>query len=121
MWGAMFLLAYVGGSALGRFVVSGVDPRQESAALAGLPPMPRDKRLEERDNPPVRTPEPILREYHSPSAHVCEGCDAGETRARQMAQQMGLPYYPPDQPVPDALDAEATDQRVPEIPLPDLP
>lgn len=82
-------MAFFGGSWLGRFVVAGVD-------INGAPS--GESRMEQAAAPafvhngPANavSPRPAVQAY-SPAEHVCEGCDAGATRDRQLAQQLGLP------------------------------
>jgi hypothetical protein len=87
IWGGMFVLAYVGGSWLGRYVVAGVDVAPVNA-MTGLVLRPAHEAANEAVA--ARSPEQQFRDG-GPANHVCTGCDAGETRYRQMAQQMGLP------------------------------
>ena len=94
MWGAMFVVAYFGGSWLGRFVVAGVDTSAASPLTALGPEIDGSNEVVNRAEivkPPIRTVD-----SGGLANHVCTGCDAGETRYRQMAQQMGLPAYEED-------------------------
>ena len=88
MWGVMFVLAYVGGSRLGRFVVAGVDahPRTEMAGFA----LPRASNASSHEAAATHAAAQQFRDSGLAN-HVCTGCDAGQTRYRQMAQQMGMP------------------------------
>ena len=87
IWGGMFVLAYVGGSWLGRFVVAGVDVHPANQMTGFALPTTSDPA---NGSVAAHVPE---KQFHDskPANHVCTGCDAGETRYRQMAQQMGLP------------------------------
>ena len=92
----MFLLAFVGGSALGRFVAAGIDltgaPVSEGAMMqAATPPLHSSASAPLTGRAlPAGASAPAMDE--SPRVHVCEGCDAAETRYRQMAQAMGFAY-----------------------------
>jgi hypothetical protein len=105
----LFLLAFAVGSVLGRFTVSGLAGTDRS-----LPDSSdvqnfwatQDRARTGADNvqapPAVRyAPEPV-------GNHVCEGCDAGETRSRLRVSDQGFSYEPsPDEP-PAAPEAPAT-------------
>ncbi len=94
IWGGMFLLAFVGGSWLGGFAVKGLD------AVAAHDSSDTENFWAAQDNEgdagrlvPL---EPVSRlSSPAPGNHVCEGCDAGITRDRQRAEEMGLPYDDP--------------------------
>lgn len=95
LWGAMFLLAYAGGSLLGRFTISGL--------IEGDSPMLRDgeaanfwaerDKAREAGEPAVQAAR--IYGHETPGNHVCDGCDAAITRDKQMAAAMGLPYDDP--------------------------
>lgn len=94
MWGGMFVLAFFGGSWLGRYVVAGVDiggaPAGANAMeMAAAPGLVHSNAVNAVAGRPGLKP---IQVYNS-SEHVCEGCDAGATRNRQMAERMGLPVY----------------------------
>jgi len=87
----MFLLAFAGGRWLGSFAISGLPSSERPIADA-----PEDAAFldaEEAERVDNATGEPVRRAIiAAPGNHVCEGCDAGVTRDRQMAEQLGLPY-----------------------------
>lgn len=85
IWGGMFLLAFVGGRWLGGFVVAGVDINPMNQ-MAGFEIDPANEAR--NATVAVRSAE---RQFQDIGPVNCTGCDAGETRYRQMAEQMGLP------------------------------
>lgn len=115
-WSGMFLLAFVGGTTLGRFVAAGID-------LASAPVSETDLTRPTGSRPTA--PEPLVGRalasgapapaVEAPQVHVCEGCDAAETRYRQMAQAMGFWVEPVTEEDTEPLEA------VEAPPLPQLP
>lgn len=101
LWGGMFVLAYAGGNWLGSFTVSGLsdEERQTAEAAEAANFWQAQDDSEERSAAPDAPVRRII--YAAPGNHVCDGCDAGITRDRQMAAQLGIPY--PE----DSADAEA--------------
>lgn len=92
LWAGLFVIAFFGGSWLGRFVVAGVDvngaPTGEAAVQhAAAPAFVHNGAGNAAAAPPAVRPV----QAYGPSDHVCDGCDAGATRDRQRAQEMGLP------------------------------
>lgn len=128
-WGGMFLLAYAGGSWLGRFATGGLS----DAPSAGQTASAEDswEQQEGVRNAAVAAAMPL---QHSapdePGNHVCEGCDAGETRGRQLAQYLGLYYGSAsldEEALADAQDDDDAQQERdatlarPSVPAPTLP
>lgn len=111
MWGGMFVLAFVGGSVLGSFATSGLGGGDKS-----LPDSSdvrnfwaAQDRAHANDTGPA-APEAIY--ARSKGNHVCEGCDAGETRGRLRLENLGGSYS--DQGAGDAsLPAEADEPPPP--------
>lgn len=82
MWGGAFLLAFASGSVLGSFTVSGLAGGDKS-----LPDSSdvqnfwaAQDRAHANGADASKAAAPIV--YQSHGNHVCEGCDAGETRGR---------------------------------------
>jgi hypothetical protein len=117
MWGGMFLLAYAGGSALGRFTTSGLVTDDSSLLHDGEAAnfwAEQDKAREAGE--PARPAQRYA--YETPGNHACDGCDAHITRDKQMAAMMGLPYDDPR----EAVDTERVDMiDVPPPPVPARP
>ncbi|MBO9580191.1 MAG: hypothetical protein J7498_04800 [Sphingobium sp.] len=117
MWGGMFVLASVGGSVLGSFAISGLGSGDKS-----LPDSSDVKNFwaaQDRahaNSAYEAAPEAIY--VGSKGNHVCEGCDAGETRGRLRLQNLAGSYseqaggdaVPPaevEEPPPPAIGAVA--------------
>ena len=129
MWGGMFLLAYAGGSWLGRFTTGGLIEAPSAAQAAGAEDFWAEQ--DRARNAAVAAAMPTRRiAPDAPGNHVCEGCDAGETRGRQLAQYLGL-YYGSASLDEDVLaDAQGDDDAreardmplvLPSVPAPPLP
>jgi hypothetical protein len=82
MWGGAFLLAFAGGSVLGGFTVSGLagDDRSlpNSSDVQNFWAAQDRARTNGSDAPDVAA----MIAHQPPGNHVCDGCDAGETRGR---------------------------------------
>lgn len=117
MWGAMFVLAFASGSVLGRFTVSGLGGKDKS--------LPDSSDVQNfwaaQDRAHANGVDEAARGVtyaRLPSGnHVCEGCDAGETRSRlrleslegSYSAQAGQDAGPPadaDGPAPESGAAE---------------
>lgn len=91
MWGGMFVLAFVSGSVLGSFAISGLGGRDKS-----LPDSSDVKNFwaaQDRAHAggtDEAVPEAIY--ARSNGNHVCEGCDAGETRSRLRLENLAGSY-----------------------------
>lgn len=91
MWGGMFVLAFVSGSVLGSFAISGLGSGDRS-----LPDSSDVKNFwaaqdRAHANGIVEAvPEAIY--ARSKGNHVCEGCDAGETRSRLRLENLAGSY-----------------------------
>ncbi|MBO9669527.1 MAG: hypothetical protein J7485_03315 [Sphingobium sp.] len=91
MWGGMFVLAFVGGSVLGSFAISGLGGGDKSL------PDSSDVRnfwaAQDRahaNGTDEAAPEAIY--ARAKGNHVCEGCDAGETRSRLRLENLAGSY-----------------------------
>lgn len=82
MWGGAFLLAFASGSVLGSFTVSGLADGDKSLPDSSdvqnfwaTQDRAHANGADTEETMPVYT-------YQSRGNHVCDGCDAGETRGR---------------------------------------
>lgn len=92
IWGGMFVLAFAGGSVLGSFAVSGLAGGDKSL------PDSSDVRnfwaAQDRihANGADEAAPAIVYAQQSRGNHVCEGCDAGETRSRLRLESLEGSY-----------------------------
>lgn len=110
MWSGMIVLAYAGGSWLGSYAVTGL---ATGGSLISAPTS-AENYWEERDAARIAEAASELPRSampDSPGNHVCEGCDAGQTRNQQLAEYLGA-YYGSS-----SIDSDAaTDEAAPDAP-----
>lgn len=91
IWGVMFVFAFASGSVLGRFTVSGLVGVDKS--IPDSSEVQNFWAAQDRahaDGTDEAAPEAIYaRSYGN---HVCEGCDAGETRGRLRLENLAGSY-----------------------------
>jgi hypothetical protein len=99
----LFLLAFAVGSVLGRFTVSGLAGKDGS--LPDSSDVHNFWATQDRarsDGGNVQAPAAVRYAAEPAGNHVCEGCDAGETRSRLRVSDQSFTYEPAsDEPAPE--------------------
>ena len=82
LWGGAFLLAFAGGTVLGSFTVSGL--AGEDRSLPNSSDVQSYWASQDRAHANVSGTSDVAAPiaYQARGNHVCDGCDAGETRGR---------------------------------------
>ena len=92
MWGAMFVLAFASGSVLGSFTVKGLVGGDKS--LPDSSDVQNFWAAQDRAhaNGVDEAAPALVYAHQSRGNHVCEGCDAGETRGRLRLESLEGSY-----------------------------
>ena len=99
IWGGMFVLALAGGSLLGSFAVRNLgshDPRSQGSSDVANFWEAQDRAHNAAGGAPAQAVQAAAQtpNYGQTGNHICDGCDADQTRSRLRTQSMGFHYAP---------------------------